>query len=448
MGKKTNAWYTLGEAQKATGIPRTRLDHACRVNRLPYRRTETGARLLSHDVIEKLRKDGLRGFPRPYDPITSSNEHEAGPSGETQLVGLTAQRERIEQKRGELEEMRLNRNLRQLKDQDAQERTERRAAAATERQAQAKQRAEAHHENQQLRLEEARQAEAREQAASEAEVYRIRRQWEVSWLDYALKLLPSDVPHNLELDVHQAVVEILPKLDADQPERLNHRLIQAAIDKTLRPWHKRKEIDKVIEQAPKELPFYARGWGTTPSEWDARAMRAAAEAIAQLGNEASIPEIRAAAIEAGNKVCAEYEVWKAGDDHLRASNKMVEWVLDGDNAREAVREALKKLPVGASRAQMENVRDAALAPFRAANRAAEDADGYLQHVAIYIEEVGNEETGDWDLGNCFERSLLATELKGKLRTALIQKLLKETLDLVEGHEFIEEWLDRELGLED
>lgn len=445
MKKKTTIWYTLGEAEKATGIPRTRLDHACRVNRLPYRRTETGARLLRQDVIEKLHKDGLKAFPRPYDPIASSDGHEVSNSGETQGIGLTAQRERIEQKRGELEELRLNRNLRQLKDQDAQERAERRATAAAERQAQAEQRAQAQHEGQKLRLEEAHQAEAREQAAREAEARHIRRQWEINWQDYALRVLPSDVPRNLELDVHQAVFEILARIDADQPEGLTQRFIQAAIDKALQPWYKSKEIEKSIKQACRQLPFYAMGYGTTPSEWDARVMRAAANAIAQLGDEASILEIRATAVEAGNKVCAEYEAWKAGDDHLRACNKMVEWVLDGDEAREAVREALKKLPVGVSRAQMQNVRDAALAPLRAAKRAAEDADKYLRHVAIYIEQVSNEDTGDWDLGNWFKRSQLATKFKCKLRPTLIQELLKETLDVDEANELIEEWIDRELN---
>jgi hypothetical protein len=34
MQNKTTAWYTLGEAEKATSIQRTRLDHACRVGRL------------------------------------------------------------------------------------------------------------------------------------------------------------------------------------------------------------------------------------------------------------------------------------------------------------------------------------------------------------------------------------------------------------------------------
>ena len=126
--EKRTLWYTLGEAAKATNVRRTRLDHACRVGRLQYRRSEDGARLLSHDVIEKLRKDGLKAFPRPYDPIASPKDQEVSPSGATAGAGLTAQRERVDQKRGELEEMRVNRDLRQLKEQEQQEKAERRAA--------------------------------------------------------------------------------------------------------------------------------------------------------------------------------------------------------------------------------------------------------------------------------------------------------------------------------
>jgi hypothetical protein len=448
MQKKTTVWYTLGEAEKATGVQRTRLDHACRVNRVPFRRSETGARLLSHDVIEKLRKGGLKSFPRPYDPIASSNEQVATPSGISQAIGPTAQRERVEQKRGELEEMRVNRDLQQLKEQERKEKAERRVAAAAERQAQAEERAQAQRQRQQIRLEEARQAEARELTARETEARHRRQQWETSWLDFALKSLPSEVPHDLELDVHEVVADLLPRLDAQQPEQLTKRLIQAAIDKALQPWHKRKEIEKIIEEARKQLPALVRGWSDTPSEWEARAMRAAADAIAQLGDEVPLAEIRAVAVEAGNKVRAEYEAWKAGEDHRKACEQMVQWIFDGNDAREAVRQALEKMPVGATRAKMESARDGALAPFRAATKAAADADLYLLHVANHIEELGNEETGDWELGNWFERRRLAEKLKGKLRPVLIQKLVEVPLDADEAHEFIEEWLDRELELED
>lgn len=251
-----------------------------------------------------------------------------------------------------------------------------------------------------------------------------------------------------ELDVHQVVAELLSKLDAQQPEQLTKRLIQAAIDKALQPWHRRKEIEKIIEEARNQLPAHVRGWSGAPNQWDARAMHAAAEAIAQLGDEGRLAEIRAAAVEAGNKVRAEYEAWQAGEDHRKAFDQMVQWVLEGDDAREAVRRALEKLSVPATRAKMENAREMALAPFRAATKAAGDADRYLQHVSEYVEKLGNEETGEWDFGDWFERYHLGTKLKAKLRPVLIKRLLEEPLDVDEAHEFIEEWLDRELELEE
>jgi len=448
MKKKTIVWYTLGEAEKATGTPRTRLDHACRVGRLSYRRSETGARLLSHDVIEKLRKDGLKVFPRPYDPIASSVNNEANPSDTTSGSSSAAQRERVEQKRGEIEEMRLNRDLRQLRDQERQEKAEHRAAAVAEQQARTEERLQAQRQNQQLRLEEARQTEAREQAEWETEDRHRRQEWEASWLNHALELLPSDLPHSLELDVHHAVADLLPKLDALQPKQLTKRLIEAAIDKALRPWHKSKEIEKVIEEAPDQLPGHARSWSSTPNEWEARAIRAAADAIAQLGEDPPIATIRAAAVEAGDKVRAECEKWKASEDHRQECERVVAWVFDGDEARDAVRQALEKLPVGTTRAKMESTRDAALAPFRAAAQAAKDADQYLHHVHEYIHEVGNEDTGEWDLGGWWKRYDLAEKLKVKLRPVLIRELSQEPMDKDEAFGFIEEWLDRELELED
>ena len=44
-------WYSLAEASKATRIPRGRLDHACRVGRLPYRRSETGLANLNRELV-------------------------------------------------------------------------------------------------------------------------------------------------------------------------------------------------------------------------------------------------------------------------------------------------------------------------------------------------------------------------------------------------------------
>src|SRR5260370_17636072 len=103
-------------------------------------------------------------------------------------------------------------------------------------------------------MEEARHAEVREEAVRETEARHRRQQWEICWLDYALKALPSDVPHDFELDVHQVVAELLPRLDAQQPERLTQRLIQPAIDKALQPLPKPTQLETIIHHASSHLP--------------------------------------------------------------------------------------------------------------------------------------------------------------------------------------------------
>jgi hypothetical protein len=163
-----------------------------------------------------------------------------------------------------------------------------------------------------------------------------------------------------------------------------------------------------------------------------RATRAAVNAIAELGDDATLVELRAAATEASRKVCAEYEAWTAAEGHRQTCENTVERVFYGDDAREAVRQVLEKLPIGVTRSKMETP-DAALAPLRASAEAAAQADDYLSHVNSYIEELGNESTGEWDLGSLVERHDLATKLKFKLRPCLSHELLEEALDKDEAH---------------
>ncbi len=358
----------------------------------------------------------------------------------TTSTALQGRRDNLESLRLETEELRVRRDLRKIQEEEQEVENRRKAEA----QASALRRKE---ERERRRAETMRETDARRQKAAEAEAIRRRRQWEIGWTDFALRLLPSDAPQSLELDVHQTIGDALAKFDPDQSEQIIERMVRAAVDKAQEPWKRRKEIEKAIEEAPKQLPVLAQGWPGR-SEWDIRAITDAADAIALLSEDAPVAKIRAAAVEAGNKVRAEYEAWKSGEDHREACQQIVQWVFDGDDAREAVRQALEKLPVGATRAKMDSARDAALAPFRAAKKATADADLYLLHVANRIEELGNEETGEWELGNWSERYDLAAKLRAKLRPLLIEKLIKETLGVNEAHEFIDEWLDRELELED
>lgn len=235
----------------------------------------------------------------------------------TTSTALQSRRDNLEGLRLETEELRVRRDLRKL--QEEEQEVKKRGEA--EAQAIALCRKE---ERERRRAETMREADARRQKAAEAESQHRRQQWETSWLDYASKLLPSDIPHSLELDVHQTVAELLPRLEVHQPEQLIQRLIQAAIGKALQLWNRRKEIEKIIQEARNQLPVQARSWSSTPNEWEARAMRAAADAIAQLGEDPPLANIRAAAVEAGNKVRGEYEAWKAGEDHRRACEQMAQ----------------------------------------------------------------------------------------------------------------------------
>ena len=168
MAKKTTLWYSLGEAEKATGVPRTRLDHACRINRLQFRRSESGARLLSQDVIEKLRKDGLRAFPRPYDPPAAAAESaQSAPSNNP----VETRRQHVEELKIQAEEVRAQRELDRLRAEDqydtAQQGNEALARAMAEKR-----------ELERLKLEAAREAETRKQKACEEKAQRRHREWQ------------------------------------------------------------------------------------------------------------------------------------------------------------------------------------------------------------------------------------------------------------------------------
>jgi hypothetical protein len=68
----------------------------------------------------------------------------------------------------------------------------------------------------------------------------------------------------------------------------------------------------------------------------------------------------------------------------------------------------------------------------------------LNHVHTYVEELGNEETGEWELGTWLERWKLAEKIKADIRPKLIQTLLRDDLDEDEAQDFVEEMVDRQL----
>jgi len=362
-------------------------------------------------------------------------------------VSVQNRRDNLEALRLESEELRVRRDLRKLQGEEQELDDQRRAEAQTI----ALSRKE---EREARRAEKAQEAEARRQRQAEAEAAQRRRQWETRWTDHALNLIPRDASQSFELDVHGAVADALATLDPGLPERIVDRMVRAAVDRALEPWKRGKEIEKIIQESVNSLPFAVRGL-FKPTTWEIRAQAAAADVVAQIGDGSPLPKIREAVSAAVGRVAGEYEAACAQEAH----RKIAESVLacrpllselsteEREDADRAAKEALEKLPIGATRSQMECARDRALAPYHVRCDAIRLADRYLPHVGVYLEELADPQTGEWDLGHFFERRQLAEKLSRKLRPALIRKLAEERLDEEEGREFIEEWVDCELELD-
>ncbi len=301
-----------------------------------------------------------------------------------------------------------------------------------------------------FRERERKQAEAKaahDRQALESRAQRLHREWENAWLEYALGSLPADVPQDLHLPGCESVRQALAGLSPGDPQEVVEPLIRAAVERALRPWRRTKEIEAAIQDARNQLSVWVKAWSREPpSEWELRAMRAAREAIAQLGNDATFDEMHAAAIAAGRQVAREYE-------HREECRRLVEWTFlpdtpnEQEKARQAVRVAFEKLPVGAGRAEMERVRDEVLAPFKATQeaarvqaQAASQADLYLLHVDTYLARIA----ADRGLENFSDRYRAAQDLKKEIRPILIQEILAEPLSLSDAYTFIESLVDRHL----
>jgi hypothetical protein len=207
------------------------------------------------------------------------------------------------------------------------------------------------------------QEEAERERRAQAEATREREQWEAKWLEYGLDGIPRDVPTDSRLDVHQAVEQALSTLQPSQPESIVRRLIEAAVERALRPWRRRKEIQGAIERACAKLPWDITH-GPEFRECKQLAIQNAEAAIATLSQDASYRDLEATAIDAMRPSVEEYE-------HLKKCERIVSsvWLATGsgelEEAKDAVKQALAALPTGVPPAQIEKARDAALAPYQA-----------------------------------------------------------------------------------
>jgi hypothetical protein len=161
--------------------------------------------------------------------------------------------------------------------------------------------------------------------------------------------------------------------------------VDAAVDRALTPWRTSRQIADAIKDACEgySIPYDMRH----DAGWKARMYQAAGTAVGRLRNGASLEEVKMAAKQAVASLVQEFE-------HGTVCAQMVKdvWMkLSGatseecEQGRDAVRAALAKLPVGASKNEMERVRENALGPTRVNIAARHDRnmrEGMLQWIEL------------------------------------------------------------------
>ncbi len=447
------SFYRSGQAAKQLGVSSYHIRRLCEVGEITAEITAGQQWRIPASEIARLRREGIPDVPvesedgeddptrtsyRETDPdeppeglLAAPSEELIEAAEEVKIVESRLKKRRIEKDAEEVEDWFRDRNRRQA------------ALEAAERQ-----------------KAEAAQAEQR------------RRKWLDSWIQYALNLRPWDAPRETELEIHQAVQTVLASVPPDQSRHTTQRLVEAAVEKVLRPWKRKKEIRSAIESSLNRLP-----WDLNHrSEWAAlkqRALEAAAAAIGKLPADATSSEMEEVASLAVRPMAKEYAHWQNCENLARWITLPGGTVEEDQQARQAVSEALARLPVGTSQKELEKTKEATLEPFRAAiqrrkadaqeredkaRRASEKArqradverrvDGRLSsHLGDYLRELGEDEI---EFEDAADRWKMETGLKKRIRPLLLSEVLEDPEmsdqdidelieELVEEH--VEEFLD-------
>jgi excisionase family DNA binding protein len=303
------------------------------------------------------------------------------------------------------------------------------------------------------------------QKAEAAQAAQRRRGWFDSWMQYALRSRPHDAPREIELEIHEAAQAALARLDPDQPRSTTQRLVDAIVEKVLRPWRQKKEIRSAIESAMDRLPWdinHRPEWASVKQE----AMEAALAAISKMRAEATRRELQEVAWLAVQPMAQTYAQWKTCQDMAASVFLSGGSYEETKQAREAVGEALSQLPVGASQGVLDKTKEETLQPFRATiqkrKAEAEEREDQARRRAVaerrvdwrllcHFEECIRElEEGEIEFDSPSDRWELEQDLKKRIRPMLLSAVHRDLeisdpdidermKELVDEH--IEEFLD-------
>jgi hypothetical protein len=353
-------FFSTGKAALALAVTQERIRDLCSAGAIEAESTPGGQWRIGKAVVEGLKRDGLPSLPRPLPGDNPSSGPAKPRYGHSSLLAPPSDLavnavESVSIAEAALKRRRIEWELLGVEDQFTERERDEAERLAAEEQAEL----------------ERQEAERRRQAREEAE--RERESWLASWERYALGCLPPDAPAEVRLLVHESVRVRLQRLQPIPGRDVTCKLTDALVEKALGPWRRRKEFERVIEEAVNRLPSEARSY-FKPTAWQSKATQAAREAIRQVDRDASLPEIEEAARQAVEVTARQFEAHQAAQADTDLREHLVRWMTlpaglpehDKETAIQAVRQALAALPLGTSRPGLERAVEEALTPYRAA----------------------------------------------------------------------------------
>jgi hypothetical protein len=353
MGKEV--LYRVGQAAKDLGVSSYRIRRLC----------ETGliaAEFSGHQweipasEIERLKRDGVPSAPKivvdseDAEPSRAPNAKAAtallaDPSPE--MIAAAEQAEmsghQLTVAKNKLEQNKMRREQTEIEDYfaDRQKRLQEQEAEENRR------------------YEEELEADARTRHKEAADE---KRQGFLShWLEYALRKKPWDAPDEVRLDIHSELLTTLAKLDTSEREFVVQRLVDAAVERGLKTWKADEAKRAGIKDAVAQLPYVMRWY----EPWKAQTHKIASEALKDVSSSVTQEEMTSLARTALQSLIDEFE--RAGKiqqaiDAVRVYGANYDELREG---QELVREALSDLPNTASKRQITDAKEKALAPLSA-----------------------------------------------------------------------------------
>jgi len=308
-----------------------------------------------------------------------------------------------------------------------------------------------------------REGRRREQQRQQSDA-RARRDFQREKLSAARGMVPAGLPDDATFAALDAVRDKLPEFFEMDDEDMADYQIAATVRTTIRPYVRRKEAREFALSALRHLNPLAKSYSGQPkSKWEALAQKKATAAVIDLPHSATPLEMAEAALAAIAEVNSEF----AHSERLaRAMTLYLPRTLaqllpltgqdKGERARKAVEGAYAQLSIGATDAEFDAARDAALQPYVTAEQEAKAAKNtadarsrlelqadcvFLPYVASHLAFLEASPNG-WHF-EPGERTKLVETIKAEIRPTLLAELAADpdAVSRARVEELVDDWLE-------